>query len=68
MSVKRRKIVEKKFIQGNIEKNPDKNKNRNFVTPFKDKSQNIDPFEKEKTEIIKIKQALEEFSKDNLID
>jgi hypothetical protein len=42
-------------------------KKEGYINPYIEKS-NIDPAEKEKINKIKIKQALKEFSKDNLID
>ena len=48
-------------------KNHSKKDKEGYVNPYIEKS-NIDPAEKEKTNKIKIRQALKEFSKDNSID
>ena len=49
-------------------KNAEKLKDKTYINNFIKKDKNIDPVEKEKMTKIKIRQALKEFSKDNLID
>lgn len=49
-------------------KNAEKLKDKTYINNFIKKDKNIDPVEKEKMNKIKIRQALKEFSKDNLID
>ena len=51
-----------------IFKNIKKSKDKTYINNYVEKNKNIDPVEKEKINKIKIKQALKEFSKDNLID
>jgi hypothetical protein len=58
-------MKEKKLVQSF--KNHNQKKKEGYINPYIEKS-NIDPAEKEKINKIKIRQALKEFSKDNLID
>ena len=55
---------EKSFVKDF--KATDKSKEKVYINSYVEK--NIDPAEKEKINKIKIRQALKEFSKDNLID
>ena len=60
-------MSKKENFIGNF-KNIEKSKDKTYINTYVDKNKNIYPFEKEKANKIKIKQALKEFSKDNLID
>jgi hypothetical protein len=60
-------MSKKENFIGNF-KNIEKSKDKTYINTYVEKDINIDPFEKDKINKIKIQQALKEFFKDNTVD